>query len=347
MKPFNMRFDVNAPALRDLAGHNRFGTAARISQKIYDTASIASDAKKVPAIVIVNGLDFADGLAAGPFAQKFDGKNPSDGTADAAYKTAPVLLVTKNEIPEETLKEIKRLTNDKEGAALKKTKIYVIGGKNAVSDDVVSKLKALKGISEVSVLAGANRYDTAAIVAKTMNVSEVVLVSGANFADALGGGTLAIDKGAALLLNHPKEVTTETADFIARPEIKKATVIGGKNAISDEAIKGYKATITRVFGADRFETSVEVAKLISLPTKAYVASGLTFADALALTPYAMMGAKGVILLTAPKELPMSVRKFLNTNKATFAPYGTNTFIVGGENAVSAEVEKVLKDEVLK
>ena len=187
------------------------------------------------------------------------------------------------------------------------------------------KFKALKGISEVSVLAGANRYDTAAIVAKTMNVSEVVLVSGANFADALGGGTLAIDKGAALLLNHPKEVTTETADFIARPEIKKATVIGGKNAISDEAIKGYKATITRVFGADRFETSVEVAKLISLPTKAYVASGLTFADALALTPYAMMGAKGVILLTVLKELFMSVRKFLNTNKATFAPYGTNTF----------------------
>ena len=320
---YNLRFDVNAPALRDLAGYNRFGTAARISQKTYSQADI--NAGKVSAIVIVNGLDFADGLAAGPFAYSFH---------DLAKPSAPILLVTKNEIPEETLKEIKRLTNDKEGAALKKTKIYVIGGKNAVSDDVVSKLKALKGISEVNVLAGANRYDTAAIVAKTMNVSEVVLVSGANFADALGGGTLAIDKGAALLLNHPKEVTTETADFIARPEIKKATVIGGKNAISDEAIKGYKATITRVFGADRFETSVEVAKLISLPTKAYVASGLTFADALALTPYAMMGAKGVILLTAPKELPMSVRKFLNTNKATFAPYGTNTFIVGGENAVS-------------
>ena len=44
---------------------------------------------------------------------------------------------------------------------------------------------------------------------------------------------------------------------------------------------------------------------------------------------------------------MSVRKFLNTNKTTFTPYGTNTFIVGGENAVSAEVEKVLKEEVLK
>ena len=349
---YNLRFDVNAPALRDLAGYNRFGTAARISQKIYDTASIASDAKKVPAIVIVNGLDFADGLAAGPFAQKFDGKNPSTGVADAAYKTAPVLLVTKNEIPEETLKEIKRLTNDKEGAALKKTKIYVIGGKNAVSDDVVSKLKALKGISEVNVLAGANRYETAAIVAKAMHdfgaLSEVVLVNGLDFADALGGGTLAIDKGAALLLNHPKEVTTETADFIARPEIKKATVIGGKNAISDEAIKGYKATITRVFGADRYETSVEVAKSISGAAKAYVASGLTFADALALTPYIRMtGSDGIILLTAPKELPVSVRKFLNTNKATFGPYGTNTFIVGGENAVSAEVEKVLKEEVLK
>ena len=349
---YNMRFDVNAPALRDLAGYNRFGTAARISQKIYDTASIASDAKKVPAIVIVNGLDFADGLAAGPFAQKFDGKNPSTGVADAAYKTAPVLLVTKNEIPEETLKEIKRLTNDKEGAALKKTKIYVIGGKNAVSDDVVSKLRALKGVSELNVLAGANRYETAAIVAKTMHdfgaLSEVVLVNGLDFADALGGGTLAIAKGAALLLNHPKEATPETADFIAKPEIKKVTVIGGKNAISDEAIKGYKATITRVFGADRYETSVEVAKSISGAAKAYVASGLTFADALALTPYIRMtGSDGIILLTAPKELPMSVRKFLNTNKATFAPYGTNTFIVGGENAVSAEVEKVLKEEVLK
>ena len=150
------------------------------------------------------------------------------------------------------------------------------------------------------------------------------------------------------MLNHPTEVTTETAEFIARPEVKKVTVIGGKNAISDDAVKGYKATITRVFGADRYETAVEVAKLISGATKAYVASGLTFADALALTPYARMtGANGIILLTAQNELPMSVRKFLNTNKGTFGPYGTNTFIVGGENAVSAEVEKVLRDEVFK
>ena len=169
-----------------------------------------------------------------------------------------------------------------------------------------------------------------------------------NPADALGGGTLAIAKGAALLLNHPKEATPETADFIAKPEIKKVTVIGGKNAISDEAIKGYKATITRVFGADRYETSVEVAKSISGAAKAYVASGLTFADALALTPYIRMtGSDGIILLTAPKELPMSVRKFLNTNKGTFGPYGTNTFIVSGKNTISAEVEKVLKDKVLK
>ena len=164
---YNLRFDVNAPALRDLAGYNRFGTAARISQKIYDTASIGIDTKKVPAIVIVNGLDFADGLVAGPFAKLFDGINPSTGASEAAYKTAPIFLVEKNAIPEETLKEIKRLTNDKEGAALKKTKIYVIGGENAVSKKVVGELKALKRINEVNVLAGVNRYDTAAIVAKT------------------------------------------------------------------------------------------------------------------------------------------------------------------------------------
>ena len=174
------------------------------------------------------------------------------------------------------------------------------------------------------------------------------MVNGANFADALGGGGLAISKEAVLLLNHPTEVTPEAADFIARPEIKKVIVIGGKNAISDDAIKGYKATITRVFGADRYETAVEVAKLMPGATKAYVASGLTFADALALTPYARkQNDKGIILLTAQNEVPMSVRKFLNTNKATFGPYGTNTFIVGGENAVSAEVERVLKEEVLK
>lgn len=93
---------------------------------------------KTQTVFIATGANFPDALGA---------------AAVAGASLAPVLLVTRDAIPEETLTELQRLQPDS---------IVIVGGTSVVSDAVVDELEALGFAPTVTRIAGANRYDTAA-----------------------------------------------------------------------------------------------------------------------------------------------------------------------------------------
>lgn len=96
-------------------------------------------------------------------------------------------------------------------------------------------------------------------------------------------------------------------------------------------------TVTRLAGDDRWATSVEISKWAyqsGPPPVAYVASGLSFADALAAGPAAAL-AHGPMLLTAPDALPQSVADELKRLQPA------KIVVVGGEASVSANVSQSL------
>jgi hypothetical protein len=96
--------------------------------------------------------------------------------------------------------------------------------------------------------------------------------------------------------------------------------------------KGYN--VTRIAGANRYETAVEVSKR-AFPAGAAVAiivSGLNFPDALTVAPFTN---RGPILLTDPNRLPPETVTEIRRLKVK------DIIIVGGTSAVSTKVENEL------
>ena len=70
---------------------------------------------------------------------------------------------------------------------------------------------------------------------------------------------------------------------------------------------------TRVYGKDRYETSVKVAKMVGTSNGIFIASGSGFADAVSAAPISA-SRQMPILLTSPNKLSDVVRNFIVENK---------------------------------
>jgi putative cell wall-binding protein len=95
-------------------------------------------------------------------------------------------------------------------------------------------------------------------------------------------------------------------------------------------------TPTRLAGTDRYATAAAISRSSFAPgvSTAYVASGASFADALAAGPAAGL-AGGPVLLTAPNDLPDATA----TELARLQP--DQVYVVGGTGAVSSAVASAL------
>ncbi|MRX54296.1 hypothetical protein GJU41_09955 [Bacillus idriensis] len=194
-------------------------------------------------------------------------------------------------------------------------------------------------------LEGTSRYHTAAEISKEgwKQSDTVVLATGTDFPDALSGTPLAAKYQAPLLLVDGKSKTIQSKyNLPAKQEIsrlgaKKAIILGGKGAIPLEVeneLRGSGLTVTRISGTDRFETSAKIAE--SLPSStAIVATGRNFPDAISVAAYA--SKKGYpILLSEVTVIPEKIKTSL-TNV-------TKTVVIGGKNAISAQVFNELKSK---
>jgi putative cell wall-binding protein len=281
-----------------IAGTDRFATAAQMSEVrapvSVDTAYVAT------------GLAFADALAGGPAADEADGT---------------VLLVTKDDVPASTRAELARL---------KPSEIVVLGGQGAVSDAVVEQLGARR-------IAGANRYATAAAIsADTFNpaVPVAYIATGESYADALAGAAAAALQGGPVLLVTKESIPPETDSELRRLLPRSIVILGGKNAVSESvesslALYTLPGSVSRDAGNDRFATSVAVSKA-TFPAGAdrvYLATGKSFADALAGGPVAAAGP-GPLLLVPGNCMPTVVRNEIDRLKPG------RLVLLGGSGAVT-------------
>lgn len=187
-------------AVDRLAGPTRFETGAQVSADAFpDGADLA---------FVATGTGFADALAGGAVAATLD---------------APVLLTAPGQLPAAVADELNRL--DPQG-------IVVLGGTQAVSDAVAAQLADIAPLDRV---AGANRFETAALLAAPFTGSQlpVHITSGTSFADALAGGPLAAGRG-PLLLSTADELTAPTEAALNDIEPGVAVVLGGSAAVGEQ-----------------------------------------------------------------------------------------------------------------
>ncbi|MDI6712342.1 MAG: cell wall-binding repeat-containing protein [Anaerosomatales bacterium] len=159
----------------------------------------------------------------------------------------------------------------------------------------------------VTEIAGTDRYDTAVKISQKAfpsGADAVVIATGANWPDALGGSALAGLVGGPILLTEKDRLTPVTENEIKRLGAEYAFVLGGTGAVGTAVENKLKQLldpnpydddqrVLRIGGANRYETAWLVALLVTYPDfnpgwdgTAFVATGKDFPDALAAAPIA-------------------------------------------------------------
>lgn len=200
---------------------------------------------------------------------------------------------------------------------------------------------------------GVDRFATAVKASKTAYPGKlspsgertVVIATGRNWPDALGGTALAGVLDGPVLLVDTKRIPEIVMEEIRRLSPAKAVVLGGTSAVG-EAVESALAAelggadkVRRISGPNRYRTADEIAIAVKefqgagFDGSAFVATGENFPDALAAAPLAAAGGTP-LYLADPK-------RGLRAETKTAMDGVSNVVVLGGTGAVSAEVETYL------
>ncbi|KIL51863.1 S8 family serine peptidase [Jeotgalibacillus soli] len=181
-------------------------------------------------------------------------------------------------------------------------------------------LEAQAGI--VARIAGGGRYETSRAFTAQMSdhtLDTVILASGENYPDALAGGVLTNSMNGTILLvkNDPNTINKVKAE--AKRLLKtggKIVLLGGTGVIpaniESELKKDFK--VERIAGDNRTETSIAIAKKVSAkPKEIIITSGLNFADALSVVPYATNQKIPILLNSSKTGLSNELIAYIKAN----------------------------------
>ena len=231
------------------------------------------------------------------------------------------------------------------------TATVTVKGKNDYKGTITLKfeiLKELKGSDAVFAktnelrVYGSDRYETAFGVADTLKTykgiskfDSVIVASGANYADALAASYLAEKKDAPILLTDTAESNEKRVkDYISKNLKSGGTVyvIGGTTAMTERfqnSLSGYN--VKRLSGDDRYDTNLAIlTEGGSASNGIIVSSGLNYADSLSAS------ATGMPILLVGKTLTEEQIAYLSNS-------GGKVYIVGGNTAISADVEAQIRE----
>lgn len=288
------------------AGLNRYDTAVKVSQAHYGDGRSSN-------VVITNGLNFPDALAAISLAKQLN---------------APVLFASVDTITNNTKAEIKRL-----GVR----NAYIIGGTSAVNSSVESAVRSITG--SVTRIYGANRMETAIEVAKkTMSYYKgdtAILVTGSDFPDAVSISPYSGKNAFPIFFAMGGTMDAATKNFINQ-NFSKVLIVGGTSAVSsttESSLRSLGKTVNRIYGSNRYDTSEKIATTY-FPSveRVYMATGADFADALS---GGAMGARSnaAMILAAGDSVSTTTRNYLRNTSIHTAYIIGDGISVNYENSV--------------
>lgn len=214
-------------------GQTRYETAVEVAKALINISGPSNEA------FIVSGENYPDALAVSPV---------------AALKGTPIVYSNKSGSIDSGSANLLRSAGTDSA--------YIIGGTAAISDSVKNNLNNC-GISQITRISGASRYDTALKVAdyfiNVFTAKSIAFATGENYPDALAGGVFAAKKGMPVLLTNEKlsaeqsssifltayayndslSFTENLVDFIERFAPEEVFIFGGEKAVPNEIIDSY------------------------------------------------------------------------------------------------------------
>ena len=309
-----------------IEGDDRYETAVAVARKSFDELNDEYPEN----VILATGEDFADALSANGLTKVFN---------------APILLTRKDGLPDATAEYLREIVDE-----YKKVNVIIVGGENAVSPEVQADLQ-YNYSATVSRMAGEDRYETAAQIANFLTTQgkiyynwngSALVANGEGFADAIIASLPAAKYGSPILLTRQEALRKVTQETIQDPRqgYEYITVVGGPNVVSELAMSQIRAPkVDRLWGENRYLTSLEALKMYPDATKLYVVSALEYTDALVAAKLAADN-NAAILLVNPNEVRAEVVEYLRTSKIT------DITIIGGTNAISDDVKMELAQILL-
>lgn len=185
------------------AGADRFATAVAVSAAAHPSGAAV--------VYLATGQGFPDALAGG---------------AAAGRDGAPILLATRDALPDATRAELERLGPER---------VILLGGTAVLSEALADDVASVTGVTPER-LAGPDRAATAAAVAGSFDAGgEVWLATGRDFPDALAGAAAAALAPAPVLLADA-DLPPATAEALAALAPTRLEVLGGPAAVSAEVL---------------------------------------------------------------------------------------------------------------
>ena len=269
-----------------LAGDERVATSVALSRRGWSDAA---------SVVVARSDNPADALAGSTLAGALD---------------APLLITPSDVLAAATAAEIDRL-----GA----TQVVMLGGEAALSPEVEQAIAELPDVAEVRRLDGANRFETAALIAELLprpveGEAGALIVRGQfpehptrEWADALAVASLAArsgGSGAPLPVFIVTDVVPpETWAALEAWEPTSVAIVGGPATIPatvDDELAAAGYATSRLAGDDRYGTSRQVASIDASEEQVVVlATGTNYPDGLSAGPLA--ARVGGRLLLVPSE----------------------------------------------
>jgi putative cell wall-binding protein len=201
------------------AGLDRYDTAAKVMKGEFK-------GYRGP-VYVATGLNFPDGL--------------SGASAAAAFK-APLVLVPGSSVPD----SVSSVLRD---GSVTATEFRILGGTTTVTRGVEQELRATGVQATATRYAGADRYETSAMVAKSMGSRRTFfLATGRNFPDALSASAASGQNAGVVLLTEPTCLPGATASYLKGALASQDSVVvlvGGTTTVSDAFTKGGKVDLTK------------------------------------------------------------------------------------------------------
>ncbi|MDZ4655805.1 MAG: cell wall-binding repeat-containing protein [Coriobacteriia bacterium] len=271
--------DLIKPIEPRVAGATRYETAVAIAREGWPSGS--------DTVLIASGEDWPDSLTAAPLSY---------------HLNAPLLLTKASSLPTTVADAI---------ADLGASSVIVLGGPGAVSSAVATAAAEAASIeaSEVVRIGGADRYETAALIADELGVTPgagVTVVSGETYADAASAASFSAMHGMPVLLTPKDSLASATSEFILAHAAETTTVVivGGTGVVSSAVATAAAAAasievseVERLWGANRYATNIAVVKHFwpEGDITPYAATGQNFPDALAAGSLAAKNGQPVML----------------------------------------------------
>lgn len=319
-----------------LSGPTRFSTAVRIAEAYMDLVDEQPGESRVDTVILGSGLDQHFGwVAPVPRLSKLN--------------RAPLVFTRPDEVPVPVAEFLQRRHV---------RKVILLGGTGVISADVEDQLDQL-GVEVVERLGSDDVHDHAIAVAESIDhpagdfaaKGQTALLSTSTvFADSLAAGPMAYQGEYPILLTPSDQLHPAVFDYLVASDIENLIILGGTAAVgraTQQALAGLDFTITRIAGADRYDTAVKLAEA-QLDKDGFrpcfdgaelgLAYGGLSPDAIASGP--LLGEQcAPLLLSASDVLPRKVASFLRSDEYMTgdADNDLSVTVFGGTEVVPPDV----------